>query len=836
MKIKLLVKAVAVTTAAVSLGLPVTSSAAQIEEIVVTAQKRSQNLNDMGMSVSAFSEKQIRDLGIGSALDMAKHTPGLQLTDAGGAGIPIYSLRGVGFDDVSSNSNATVGLYVDEVAYAYPVMTRVPQFDVERVEVLKGPQGDLYGRNNTGGAINFINNKPTEDFEGSITLDYGNYEYKHATGFINGALADNLNGRLAFDITKQSEGDQINEVDGSKLGEQDQVALRGLFDWAASDNIDVLLNVHGSRDKSDNRVNQSFLAKPSVDAGQYYGPGYAWLFSGFLTGTNLYSPPTLVNGSQITVNPGAINFPFDPGSAGEYELATGAVDHRAFRSDLKPKTDLETWGFAATVNWQLGSMSLTSITAYDDFERKDLNDWDGDNTVRANNLNRTEIHTFSQELRLSSDSDGNVNWIAGIYYSDDELSEDYDVSFGDATNGSGLSGANIDYKQETKSQAAFTHSEWNITEKFRLTGGVRYTREEREFAGCSRSLPGDFTIAYLYNNFDAVFGAGINFKKIDGSDFMTVDCVQLTVDNTGPIGTNLATNFNPSFDGVTDIDFWTDNSVETISKVTGKVTGKIGLDFMPNEDWLFFVSVSNGFKSGGMNAAPSNNKQTLQAYREEELLAVELGFKATLLDTSIQFNGSIFQYDYQDKQVVDGIPDPIFGFLTAVRNVPESEVQGAEFELQWRPQDGLDLRLSAAYMDSEVIKFDDGYNFFTSSYENYKGKKLPNAPELSFNALASYQWAVTEGYLMRVTADYAYRDKSFFYMSNNPISDVIDDYNVINARIGFEPEDRKWSVALWVRNLGDQAYYTSGTTVNDMYSRAYAKGETFGASFAYNFY
>ena len=836
MKINTLSKAIAVTATAVSLGLPAITSAAQLEEIVVTAQKRAQNLNDVGVAVSAFSGEQIKELGIGGAMDMAKHTPGLQLTDAGGAGIPIYSIRGVGFDDVSSNSNSTVGLYVDEVAYAYPVMTRVPQFDVERVEVLKGPQGDLYGRNNTGGAINFINNKPTEEFEGSVTFDYGRYDYKHATGFINGSLTDSLNARLAFDTTQQSEGDQRNEADGSKLGEQDKVAVRALFDWAASDNVDVLLNVHAARDKSDNRVNQSFLAKPSVDAGQYYGPGYAWLFSGFLTGTNLYSPPTLVNGSQVTVNPGEINFPFDP-SVGEYELATGSVDHRAFRSDIKPETDLETSGVAVTVNWQLDSMTLTSISAYDDFERDDTNDWDADNTVRANNLNRTEIKTFSQELRLTSDGDGDVNWIAGIYYSDDEVIEDYEIGFGDATNGSGLSGATLDYQQDTETRAVFAHAEWDINEKFRLTGGIRYTWEEREFAGCARSRDGGGvapTIADLYNNFDAFFGAGLNFKLIDGSDFGPTDCVQLTVDNTGPIGTNLATNFNPNFDGVTDIDFWTDNSVETVSDVTEKVTAKVGLDFMPNEDWLIYASIGTGFKSGGVNAAPSNNKQTLAPYLEEELLAFELGFKATLLDSSMQVNGAVFVYDYRDKQVTDGIPDPIFGFLSAVRNVPESVVKGAELEVQWRPLDGLDIKLAGSYLDTEVKKFEDGYNFFTAAYENYKGNELPNAPELSFNALVSYEWGVADGYLMRATVDYAYRDDSFFFMSNQAV-DLIEDYDVINARIGFEPEDGQWGASLWVKNLGDETYYTSGATVNDVYSRTYAKGETYGASFTYNF-
>ena len=140
-----------------------------LEEVIVTSQKRAQPLNDVGIAVSAFSGEQMKDLGIVTAGDLAKHTPGLYLTDAGASGIPVYTIRGIGFDDISPNSNGTVGLYLDEVAYAYPVMTRGIQYDMERIEVLKGPQGDLYGRNNTGGAINFISNKPTDSFEAGVT-------------------------------------------------------------------------------------------------------------------------------------------------------------------------------------------------------------------------------------------------------------------------------------------------------------------------------------------------------------------------------------------------------------------------------------------------------------------------------------------------------------------------------------------------------------------------------------------------------------------------------------------------------------------------------------------
>ena len=241
--------------ATVSGGLPALSQAQQLEEVIVTSQKRAQPLNDVGIAVSAFSNEQMKDLGIMSALDLAKYTPGLNLTDAGASGIPIYTIRGIGFDDISPNSNGTVGLYVDEVAFAYPVMSRGIQYDIQRIEVLKGPQGDLYGRNNTGGAINFITEKPTDSFEAGLTGELARYDRVRLTGFASGPLGDNVSARVAIDYTEQGEGWQKHEVTGERLGEIESLGYRFLLDWRITDNLDAMFKLHGYRDESENGFN-----------------------------------------------------------------------------------------------------------------------------------------------------------------------------------------------------------------------------------------------------------------------------------------------------------------------------------------------------------------------------------------------------------------------------------------------------------------------------------------------------------------------------------------------------------------------------------------------------
>jgi len=199
-----------------------------IEEVIVTAQKREQSINEVGMTVNVFTGDLIRDLGISSAEDMARFTPGLQINEIAATGVPQYTIRGVGFQDYTTSASSTVGLYYDGVNLPYPVMSRGVLFDTERVEVLRGPQGDLYGRNTTGGQINFISRKPIDESELGIRASYSSYQTFDAEGFVSGALTDGVRGRLAFKSTHSGEGWQQSLTTDDKLGKKDVDAVRAI--------------------------------------------------------------------------------------------------------------------------------------------------------------------------------------------------------------------------------------------------------------------------------------------------------------------------------------------------------------------------------------------------------------------------------------------------------------------------------------------------------------------------------------------------------------------------------------------------------------------------------
>jgi outer membrane receptor protein involved in Fe transport len=221
----------------------------------------------------------------------------------------------------------------------------------------------------------------------------------------------------------------------------------------------------------------------------------------------------------------------------------------------------------------------------------------------------------------------------------------------------------------------------------------------------------------------------------------------------------------------------------------------------------------------------------------EELLAYELGFKATLLDSTMQLNGAVFYYDYEDKQVTDATADDVFGFLTKIKNVPESEVIGFELEMIWRPITGLDLRLAGTWLDTEVKEFDNGFDFETFQENlDFSGQELPNSPEAQYNALAAYTWPISDGMDLRIQADYVYSDSYYSYLSNNKNTDRVDSYDLWNARLALQANDGSWEVAAWGKNITDEYYYVSNTIGNDVFARYAGMGATYGVTLTYNWF
>jgi iron complex outermembrane recepter protein len=316
-------------------------------------------------------------------------------------------------------------------------------FDIARVEVLRGPQGTLYGRNTTGGAVNFIGNRPTSDFHAGMTVDYGSHNAFSAEGFVSGSLSDALKGRLSW-ATEQGGAWQRNRVTGEKLGDKHEVAARTQFEWDASTAMNVRLNLHFSQDKSEGAGLQLFTPTSSV-------PG---------------NPPVL----PADTNPYVTGWGLRPSFAQSVGLAAGA----------RPGVNNSNNGADLSADIDLGAAKLTSITAYNKLLRRELTDWDGTSYAVTDVFFRSEAKVFSQEIRLASTGTGPLGWVGGLYYSHEKLAESFYNDLSESPFG-GL--ATTAYEQTGKSLGVFAQANYQFTSSLKGILGVRQEHETRDLSG-----------------------------------------------------------------------------------------------------------------------------------------------------------------------------------------------------------------------------------------------------------------------------------------------------------------------------------------------------------------
>ena len=781
--------------------------AGMLEEVIVTAQKRNQSENDIGIAISTWTGNELRDMGVVSAEDMALRTPGLTVNESSATGVPLYTIRGVGFQDYSTGASSTVGIYFDQVAMPYTVMTRGLLFDAERVEVLKGPQGDLYGRNTTAGQINFISNKPSEEFEVGVNVGYSSYSTVDFEGFVNGSMGENAQGRIALKTIQSSDGWQ-KSVDGDdELGEKDVTALRASFNIELSQDAKLLLVAHHVDDQSDNKANTAYDGR-EIGLAEFSAPYSAvapYLASG-------ETPPWYSTD--------------DNEAAGWTNSYTSSITGTTF--DLRPKRDNQLKGMSAHLDWDLGNVSLTSITAYNKFERVERNDWDGGQYNDSSNINTTDLSVFSQELQLSGSTDS-VDWLVGAYYSTDEMEEYYhyfmsDSLYGGASlvfdiapfklNGTGILELDTKYQQETDSSAIFGHVEWQFTGALKLTVGGRYTKEQRDWSGCT--YVADDNSLGSFNN--VLFGTTLSAGSCGTID----DRPSSPTFILGLLGTPDANNGLAVFTDTID---------------TSRMMGKIGLDYTPSDNVLYYASISQAFKSGGFNGANSNTTTQLMPYDEEILTSYEIGAKATLLEGSMQLNAAVFSYDYKDKQEKDRVIT-LVGAISGLTNVDESSITGAEIDIQWLPTDGLRLAFGGAWLDTEIDQWQavDAANsawLVNTATFDASGSELPQAPSLSYTALIGYDTNITENLILGMALDLSYTDKTTGGVAPERAT---EDYTVINARLSISDASEKWKTLLWVRNVADEDYYASAFLGgNGPYVRSMGMPRTVGVSLSYSF-
>lgn len=767
-----------VTGIACVLGMLPAASMAQsvLEEVIVTAQKREQNLQDVGISVTAFSANQIRELGYTNSTDIAQQTPGLQVQQIH-ASTTQLNIRGVSQNDFAVHLEGPIAVYVDD-AYTSSIGTAHTQiYDLARVEVLRGPQGTLFGRNATGGLLHFLSAPPTDEFEAYGEFTAGSYDQVKFEGAISGPLSDKVRARLSVAMN-QHDGVMENRI-GPDLRDADTYSVRGQLEFDITDNFQAAVKIAYSEDDS-------------------YGNAYSHTPSTFITESGLSE--VITDNGQLPIFLGL----FDPVD-GQPDLIFGpcsGCDAFGFREpDNDPFTGA--WDFIPTfereinnaqlrLSWELENFTVTSITDFLEVDRTYGEDTDGSPIDQITFVDLEDREQFSQEIRLNGATE-KFTWVAGLYYLDFDVfsigtvTEDtgplttvgFDGSMGaiagpftfpPAPTGPFPPFMSVPFDHtgsvDSESRAIFGHLETKLSEEFSLVTALRYTEDERE---------ADFSI---------------DNRILFQSPFAIVE-------------------FNPSTTPLANQEF-------------ENVSAKLQLDWTPNDDWLLYAGVTRGHKAGNFSQPffiPSD--LSILPHDEEVLISYELGAKGTLLDGKMRLNAGVFYYDYTDYQA--------FFFENLAQRVGnlDAEVTGAEVEIVYNPVPALDLAFGASFLDTTVEDVSTPIGVFD--------RELPYSPDASYNGLARYTWIVFGGNLS-AQVDFNYVSEFCFSVVCNP-NEQEDAYFVANAQLSFRSQDEKWRLAAFVKNLGDEEYRATGVdgSFAGITNNVFANPRWYGASIGYFF-
>ncbi|MDP1738043.1 MAG: TonB-dependent receptor [Caulobacter sp.] len=747
--------------------------ATSLDEVVITAQKREQNVNDVGMSISAISGEALAARGITDVADLTKVVPGFTYTQTQ-FDMPVYSLRGVGYYESSLAANPAVTVYVDEVPLPYPAMTRGALLDVQRIEVLKGPQGTLFGQNSTGGGINYVAARPTSSPAAGFTIDYGRFDTLRVEGYASGPLAPGLRGRLALS-TVQGGPWQQSLTRNDSLGRTNEVVGRLLLDWDATENLKLAFNLNGWRDKSESQAPQHrgvFAAVPSVP-----------------------------------LDPGFVAAPLAPDDAraADWDPSRNYARNTAFYQG------------SIRGDWRLTpSLTATAISAYARTDRSQFAETDGTPVEDLSLGTSGQITSFSQELRIAGEGEWLRHWVVGANFQSDRIVDIQHVFLDKSTSavvdltGFGLPLFHFaDFfnrsRNRVESWAIFASGEAPLTETLSLEGGLRYSRNRNRFTSCSAdSGTGELAAAFAgLQTLGGFLGALPTTTPVAGG------CVTLT-----------DANFNVGdFSSTLDED---------------NLSWRVNLNWRPTEDVLVYGAVSRGYKAGNFPTLSASSTAQFQPVTQEELTAYEIGTKAYLPAARMQLNGAIFYYDYQNKQLRGRVTDPIFGQLEALVNIPESHIWGVEGQLIWRPIDSLTVNVGATYIQTEIDGTFVNFSQFGGPPQSFSGNEFPYSPKAQVNADFDYRRPITDDLTGFAGVDITYRSESKGGLEDDTRL-AIDGYALVDLRAGVQSETGRWKLTVWGRNVGDVYYWNNVLKAQDNVIRYAGRPATYGLTITHEF-
>ncbi len=741
------------TAAAVSLvllgTLPQTQAAAPttaveapvLEVIKVTARKREENVQDVPIAISVLTAQDLDKTGTYSTEQLTRLQPSIQLISSNPRNTAV-TIRGLGSVIGLTNDGleSGVGFYVDDVYYARPGSAMVDLLDIERVEVLRGPQGTLFGKNTTAGALNLSTAAPTFTPEGKAEITLGEDGYTQGKAIISGALvADKVAGRLAVSSTRR-DGTVKNITTGAKQNDTNSQALRAQLLIEASPVLKIKLSADYAY-QDPNANTQVFVR---------YGATKRSAASQF---------PAL-----------AAAFNYQPASENPYDRLVDVNSPIQARQILK--------GTSAKVDWDLGDVSFTSISAIRTWDWTPQNDRDYTAlAVRTKSNNPSAQDQWSQEFRLASNGSNDIDWVAGLYAFGQDVETHGTEQWG-KDGARWLIGANVpsnlidgytsntDVYTSTDSYAAYAQATWRVTEELRITPGVRYTKEEKS---------GDFT-------------------QVAAGGLATTD----TALNTAKRG--IARNQKYAAD-------FSDSSP----------TGQLNIAYDLAEEQLVYLNWARGYKSGGINAAgiptdaagnPSLVSATVQP---EKSTTIEAGLKTQWLDRRLTANFAIYDTQVSDYQanVVDAGPGALRGYLA---NIEKVSVRGFEFDSRAQLADNWSIYATYAYTDGEYDSFRNGpppleeLASGTSAFD-LSGRALPGVSKNAGSVGTEYSWG---GTVSGVTGEwYSAADLSFRSDWNSDASVskylLVEGSTLVNLRVGFRTNNGT-DVSLYARNAFNEDY------------------------------
>lgn len=763
-------------------GLTLAQNNQMLEEVVVTAQKREQSLQDVPIAVQAVSGDTLEQNGIRTLSDLSSISPGFKIADTQSTD-KVSALRGVNSFAYGFGLEESIPFYLDGVYLGNGFDMLGDLLDIQQVEVLKGPQGTLFGRNASGGAVNVITNKPSEEFEAMISATLGNYGLRTVNALLNTSLIDDtlyVRGGLS---TRDRDGWQTNSSTGEKDGfEQDRSAGFMRFLWLAGESVEVEYSLDWSRQKD----HSGYWSVNTVQPGSALW-GFIW---------SQADPDSFFDRDSetaITGNSGAV-----------VPLGGGLVPIVPAGSAPDATQDRKIVGNAVKLTWDLAdAVTLTSISSYRKVDRETGYDADGGNLGLVNSWVEGTTKEINQELRLNGAND-TVDWLVGSNYYKQEREEAATTFTSSLVSLSrlGLAGAfsNVEEtsagENETESYSLFADATWHITDAFNITTGIRYSYDEKTFD--------------------------------------LIDANNSTFNGGGILYPNFSQLEDPSM--ATSSDDWSN------------ISGRIGADYRFENDTMIYVSISQGYKSGGFNTrlTVEGNPVTgfisplfgAEPFDEETNINYEIGLKSDLMDGSLRINSSLFRYVYKDLQTL--LTD---GNSPVARTVNAAEVtgEGWETEFIFLASDNLKISGNFLLLDAKYTKdVVDGQG--TLRVES--GQQRPWAPDWSATVAIDYFIDLGEAGELRTNLTYTMKDDEAQRATQVDEAYTLEDhveegYGLLNGRISFYSQDEKWEAAVWGRNILDEAYRTnvnaSANSVAGLLAGIKGEPRTYGFDIKYRF-